>query len=111
MMLVATTGCLSSCGVCQDAGVSIRFFNECLRSRVVQAGLKDVIIKFVYKKGDKTDRNNYRTLSLINHFGSKVLELMVMIRVVAASEFLDAFFCLRMISSYCRGENQVSSLT
>jgi hypothetical protein len=54
----------------------------------VQAELKDVIIKFVYEKGDKNDRNNCRTLSRINHIGSKVLELMVMIRVVAASEIL-----------------------
>jgi hypothetical protein len=65
--------------------VMLTLFNASLESGSVSAELKDVIIQFLFKKGDKSDCNNWRTLSLINHIG-KMLERMIMVRLNKAAE-------------------------
>ena len=65
--------------------VMLTLFNASLESGSVSAELKDVIIQFLFKKGDKSDCNNWRTLSLINHIG-KMLERMIMVRLNNAAE-------------------------
>ena len=56
----------------------LRLFNKTLEcgDDNIDPILRDVIIQFLYKKGDKSDCNNVSTLSLINHIG-KVLERMM----------------------------------
>jgi Reverse transcriptase (RNA-dependent DNA polymerase) len=93
-------------------------FNNCLQTGEVEPKLKDVIISFLHKKGDKFDCTNYRTLSLISHMG-KVLERMILNRLNTVAEenawlpesqngfrnergTLDSLLCSRMISTYCR---------
>jgi Reverse transcriptase (RNA-dependent DNA polymerase) len=80
--------------------------------------LKDVIISFLHKKGDRFDCNNYRTLSLITHMG-KVLERMILNRLNIVAEendwlpesqngfrngrgAVDSLICCRLLSKYCR---------
>lgn len=96
----------------------LRLFNLSLATGVVDASLRDVIIQFLHKKGDKSDCNNYRTLSLINHIG-KMLERMVMSRLTKIAEekgwnpesqngfrnkrgTVDSLYCLRLVNTYCR---------
>jgi hypothetical protein len=50
--------------------------------------MKDVIVVYLFKKGVKTDCNNYRTLSLINHVG-KILEKLINKRLNGHAECTD----------------------
>jgi len=84
---------------------------------------KDVIISVLFKKGIKTDCNNYRGISLICHFG-KVVERMIENRlrpfterygcgILPESQYgfrnsrstVDMMFVSRVTAAYCR-ENQ-----
>ena len=56
-------------------------FNEVFMGRAVPAKLKNVTISILFKKGDESDCDNYRGLSLINHEG-KLLERMVQNRLL-----------------------------
>ena len=65
--------------------VFLELANFCLQSGSVFAEWKDTIISPFFKKGDVTDMNNYRGISLISHFG-KLLEKLITIRLTAAAE-------------------------
>ena len=67
----------------------LRLFNKSLEcdDDDIDPILRDVTIQFLYKKGDKSDCNNLRTLFLTNHIG-KVLERMIRSRVHTTAETL-----------------------
>ena len=93
----------------------LRLFNKSLEcgDDNIDPILSDAIIQFLFKKEDKSDCNNFRTLSLINHIG-KVLERMIRSRLDTTAEILgwlpetqngfrgsrgtvDSLFCLRTL--------------
>jgi hypothetical protein len=61
--------------------VILSAFNGALSSGEVLHDFKDVEISVLFKKGDKTDCNNYRGISIINHEG-KLLERMIQNRLL-----------------------------
>ena len=105
-----------NCAASENLYVEVlRLFNKSLEcgDDNIDPILRDVIIQFLYKKGDKSDCNNFRTLSLINHIG-KVLERMIRSRLDTTAEILgwlpetqngfrgsrgtvDLLFCLRTL--------------
>jgi hypothetical protein len=93
-----------------------------LETGEVFAEWKDVIICPIFKKGDDTDLNNYRGISLISNFG-KLLEKMITIRLsrvtdkflwlpesqngfrVGRGSTVHSIFVSRLISSLCVEKN------
>jgi hypothetical protein len=69
------------CGGINSNEVKLIQFNAALNSGEVLKDFKDVIITVLFKKGVKTDCDNYRGISLINHWG-KVLERLIQNRLL-----------------------------
>lgn len=96
----------------------VRIYNTYLATGIVESHVKDVIVVYLFKKGGRTDCNNYRTLSLINHVG-KILEKLVNKRLNSHAEgtellpesqngfradrgTTDAMMVSRVVTSLCK---------
>jgi hypothetical protein len=68
----------------------VAMINDNLTNGTTAAGMIDAIIVFLFKKGDITEPNNYRTLSLLSCIG-KIQERMILGRLNAAAEVYGWF--------------------
>jgi hypothetical protein len=63
----------------------ISIINDNLANGITPAGMRDAIIVFLFKKGDNTLCNNYRTLSLLSVIG-KIQSRMILARLIEVAE-------------------------
>ena len=101
----------------------LKLVNVMLTDGVVENVLKDAIIAYLFKKGEVTDCNNYRGLSLLAHIG-KVFERMIHCRLDEYVERLnilpesqcgfrrerstiDMIFCSRRVTEYFREKSRL----
>jgi hypothetical protein len=77
--------------------ILLAVFNHTLVTGTVPAAFRDVTISVLYKKGVKSDCNNYRGISIINHHG-KLLERLIgcylLQWILGAFQNHNAVFCL-----------------